>query len=156
MRVLTGDADATRALGRRLGELAVPGTAVALSGELGAGKTVFAKGIGEGLGTPTRITSPTFILVALHEEGRLPLWHADLYRIGGDAAELGLEEAVEGVLVVEWAERAPDVLPDDHLAIHLAHEPGQPASRRITLTATGERHRALLARLAEGEGPDVP
>lgn len=175
VRVSCPTVAATRALGRRLGGAATPGTVLALSGDLGAGKTVLAKGVGEGLGVPTRITSPTFVLVALHEDGRLPLWHADLYRIedGADLDDLGLDEATEGVLVVEWAARAPEALPEDRveIAMHLAagEEPAGGASgarggalrpvqlpdvpRVILLTANGPRHAAWLAALvAEGLG----
>ena len=85
--------DDTRALGRRLGAIARPGLAVALTGTLGAGKTVFAKGVGEGLGVAQPIASPTFVLLAVYDEGRLPLWHADLYRLqpGSSVDDLELD-----------------------------------------------------------------
>jgi len=143
------DVDATRALGRRLGERAPPGTVVALVGDLGAGKTALAKGVGEGLGAPGPITSPTFILLAVYEGGRLPLYHADLYRLGDESelVELGLEEALEGdgVSLVEWADRFPDALPVDRLEIAL--EWVGPGARRATLRATGPRAEALASLL---------
>jgi len=145
MRTLhTYSAEQTRAVGRALGERAQPGTVIALEGDLGAGKTVLAKGIGDGLAVATRVTSPTFILLASHGGGRLPLWHADLYRLG-DASEieqLGLDEILEGdgVVVVEWAERFPEILPTDHLRVKLD---GDGDERTLVLEATGPRHRPL-------------
>lgn len=138
----------THALGVEIGRLAAPGTVIALTGDLGMGKTVLAKGIGAGLGVPGVVTSPTFIVVAEHAGGRLPYWHADLYRLG-DASELehiGLDELTEGegVAVIEWAERFPEVLPHDHLAIVLSEDgPG----RRIELRAGGPVAAGLLERL---------
>ena len=135
-------------LGVRLGETAVSGTIIALYGDLGAGKTVLARGIGQGLGTSSRITSPTFVLVATHESGRLPLWHADLYRLSDpdELTQLGIDDVwgATDVCVVEWAERAGDELPQDRLDITMHH---QPVGRRLTLVATGPKHQALLARL---------
>ena len=136
-------------LGARLGAAAHPGTVVALHGDLGAGKTVLARGVGQGLGVTTRVASPTFVLVQAHEGGRLPLWHADLYRLDDpeELEQLGLDEMLEGpgVTLVEWADRFPAVLPDDHLVLAIAHE-GE--ARRVTLHATGPRHAALEAALA--------
>jgi tRNA threonylcarbamoyladenosine biosynthesis protein TsaE len=108
---LTRSAEETFGLARRMGE-ALGGAAVfLLAGDLGAGKTVFAKGLGAGLGVdPDEVSSPTFTLVNAHD-GRLQLYHLDLYRIEGGAAEiydLGLEEMLseaDAVVVIEWAER---------------------------------------------------
>ena len=137
-------ADHTHALGRALGRAAFPGAVIALVGELGAGKTVLAKGIAAGLGVPGTVQSPSFILVASHPDGRLPLWHADLYRLGdaSELFELGLDEVLEadGVCVIEWADRFPELLPADHLRVTL-EEQGE--ARRIHLRATGPRHRSL-------------
>lgn len=139
----------TRALGRALAAVARPGTVLALIGDLGAGKTAFVQGIGEGLEVPDPVVSPTFVLVAEHE-GRLPLLHADLYRVEpAELPGLGLEEALErwrGVAAVEWAERAPEVLPEDHLAIGI-YEQGE--GRRLEARALGPAHEALLQRWRE-------
>ena len=142
--VRTEGPEQTHALGVALGRAAFPGAVIALSGDLGAGKTVLAKGIGRGLDVPTRVQSPTFVLVQAHPDGRLPLWHCDLYRIG-DGAEvgnLGLDDLIgaDGVVVIEWAERFPALLPGDHLAIHLD---GTGDARTIALRATGPRHAVL-------------
>ena len=134
----------THALGVRIGSAARSGTVLALTGDLGAGKTALVQGLAAGLGVTSRVTSPTFVLVAVHEGGRLPLWHADLYRLrsGEEAHGLGLAElAAGGVLAVEWAERFPEVLPDDRLEVTLEGDVG----RDVTLRATGAAHAALLA-----------
>lgn len=137
------DADATRRLGAALGRAAAAGTTALLQGQLGAGKTVFAQGVGAGLGAPSVVNSPTFVLVNEHLGGRLPLRHADLYRLDDPEliAELGLLEAAEdGVLLVEWPERADGELPADHLLVRivpLTDTAGEAAPRRIELTASG-------------------
>ncbi|HHO54623.1 MAG TPA: tRNA (adenosine(37)-N6)-threonylcarbamoyltransferase complex ATPase subunit type 1 TsaE [Deltaproteobacteria bacterium] len=138
----------THELGRRLGVALPPGACLALSGDLGAGKTALVRGIAEGLGVPSLIQSPTFVLVQIHEGGRLPLWHADLYRLGdaSELDELGLDAmAPETVLAIEWASRFPELLPADRLEIRLEDAP---RGRRAELSATGARHAAL-------EGLDV-
>lgn len=121
--IISRHPDETLALGRAWGTEAEPGWIIALSGDLGAGKTLLAKGVAEGLGCRGRITSPTFTLVHEHWDGRLPLFHLDLYRLENVAAILaaGLEEyllASPGLTIVEWAERyygespPPDPVPD--------------------------------------------
>jgi tRNA threonylcarbamoyladenosine biosynthesis protein TsaE len=140
------DASETRAFGRRIGMHAARGSAIALTGALGAGKTTLVGGIAEGLGVPGRVTSPTFVLLAVHEGGRLPLWHADLYRIDSPAELdlLALEDAREGVLAVEWAERFPEALPADHLAIRIEDDG---VGRRVAVAATGPFHVPLAEAL---------
>ena len=142
--LVTRDSGETFALGAQLGRLARPGTVVALIGDLGAGKTVFARGVGEGLEVQTRVASPTFIIVQTHEGGRLPYWHADFYRLAqaDDLEQLGLDEVIEGpgVTVIEWADRFVDALPADRLEVHIE---GEGDDRRISLRATGPRHRHL-------------
>jgi tRNA threonylcarbamoyl adenosine modification protein YjeE len=102
------DPDATRAVGRRLASLLRPGDVVLLSGELGTGKTLFAGGIGDGLGVDQPVVSPTFVLVRQYE-GLLPMFHADIYRLGSTAEIDDLElpaAASDGVLVVERGDAA--------------------------------------------------
>ncbi|MEO0606504.1 MAG: tRNA (adenosine(37)-N6)-threonylcarbamoyltransferase complex ATPase subunit type 1 TsaE, partial [Myxococcota bacterium] len=114
--------------------------------------TVFAKGVGAGLGVSTVVSSPTFVLVALHESGRIPLWHVDAYRLG-DADEiegLGLEQAHDGIVVMEWAARFPEALPADRLDVRLGDVADDPGHRVIVLEATGPRHRALEEALRGG------
>ncbi len=143
------DAAATHALGVRLGAAAGPGTVLALAGPLGAGKTALVRGLAEGLGSEGRVQSPTFVLSMRHE-GRLPLVHADAWRLGSADELLDLElldEARGGVLALEWAERFPEVLPPDRLELRLEPE-GE--GRRATVAATGPRHAALEAAAADG------
>jgi tRNA threonylcarbamoyladenosine biosynthesis protein TsaE len=151
---LSRSAASTRALGRRLGSLLRPGDVVALEGDLGAGKTELVRGVCAGARVPAReVSSPSFAIVATYR-GRLPVHHADLYRIG-DEDELygtGFGDLVgaEGALLVEWADRIPGALPRERLTIRLAHHPKQPSSRRIEVEGMGERAaglgRALLGR----------
>jgi tRNA threonylcarbamoyladenosine biosynthesis protein TsaE len=149
--------ETTHRLGRSLGPHLAPGDVIALVGTLGAGKTVFAQGVAAGLGVDEGVTSPTFTLINEYA-GRLPLYHVDLYRLAGpvDAGAIGLEEYLggDGVALVEWPERAPALLPDDHLVVAL-YLGATPESRRLHVAATGERHRRLLAALRghPGEHP---
>lgn len=153
--VITRTPEETLCLGRTLGRLLGPGDVVALGGDLGAGKTVLARGIAEGLEVDPAegVSSPSFTLV--HEyAGRVPVFHIDLYRLE-DPAEvmrLGLEEYVEGpgVSVVEWAERAGALLPDKHLAISLTGSGEGP--RRVVLSPLGRRYLALVRDLLTEAG----
>ena len=144
----TASAAETHALGRTLGEACAGREVIALIGPLGAGKTCLVRGLAEGLGVPTHlVASPTFVLI--HEyAGRLALYHADLYRLEErDAVNgLGLEEYTEtpGVTVIEWADKAPGVLPRDHLWITLDHVGGD--RRRVALHPRGPRSAELVAR----------
>jgi tRNA threonylcarbamoyladenosine biosynthesis protein TsaE len=122
-RLTAGSPQATAELGERLASAARPGDVVCLWGELGAGKTVLAKGFGRGLGVAGTISSPTFILMAEYE-GRLPLFHVDLYRLA-DASEALLgglldERQADGVTLVEWPDRLGAALPSDRLDIRIA------------------------------------
>ncbi len=132
--LIAQSAEQTLALGRELGEAAGPGDVFALTGDLGAGKTVLAKGIATGLGISDDITSPTFTLMEVYE-GSLSLYHFDLYRIE-DPRELDMlffEEYWEGdgVSVVEWAERAAGRLPAR--AVRVILEYASDDARRITV-----------------------
>lgn len=131
-RVETHSPQETQALGRLLGRFAPPDCVIALSGPLGAGKTVLAQGIGQGLQTSALVRSSSFVLVTAHPGGRLPLLHADLYRLSApeEIAELALEEeAAGGVLVVEWPERWAGGLPPDRLTV--LFEEGTASSHRV-------------------------
>lgn len=113
--------DATIALGKKIGQQLVAGDVLVLDGDLGAGKTTFTKGLAAGLEIPDIIKSPTFTIIHEYQDGRLPLYHMDAYRLeNGVAEDLGLEEYFDGdgVSVVEWAEFVEDELPADFLAIH--------------------------------------
>lgn len=141
----------TRALGSALGRAASPGTVLALIGPLGAGKTQLAKGVAEGLDVHSVVNSPTFVLMNEHQ-GRLRLFHVDAYRLDDpqEALAAGLldEREVEGVTVVEWADRLDGWLPADRLDIELAMEPdGNEELRRLRWRAHGTAHADLAARV---------
>jgi tRNA threonylcarbamoyladenosine biosynthesis protein TsaE len=134
--LVTRDPAATRDLAARLGAAARPGDLVCLVGDLGAGKTQFAKGFAVGLGIDDVVSSPTFVLMTEYA-GRLPMFHLDLYRLAdaADALAGGLidDRQVEGVALVEWAERLGDALPAGRLDV-LIDGTGDD-ERRITLRA---------------------
>lgn len=138
---------ATRRLGRALGAALEPGDFIALSGELGAGKTTLVKAIAEGACVPEEATSPTFALVNCYRGGRVALQHLDLYRLSGpaDVFALGFDDLLEepAATVCEWAEKAGAALPGDRLDIALAHD--GPRSRRARLAASGPRGERLLS-----------
>ena len=138
----------TRRFGRYLATLLEPGDVVLLYGTLGAGKTHFAQGIAQGLGIEGSVRSPTFTLVNEYEEGRVPLYHIDLYRLGGEAelATVGLDEYFEGhgIVVVEWPERGRQWLPVD--ALHLLLTATDDERRSVRMAATGPRSETLLRR----------
>jgi tRNA threonylcarbamoyladenosine biosynthesis protein TsaE len=145
--LLTHNTKETIHLGKRMGMLLQPGDTVALVGELGTGKTHYIKGVAAGLGVERadRITSPSFTLI--HEyRGRFPFYHIDLFRLGDEeeAEELGLEEvfAVEGVVAVEWADRIPNLLPEELLWVELVYIEKQ--TRSISLHGRGKRYEGLV------------
>ena len=123
MKMITKCAEETRRLGQKLAALLSPGTVIAFTGDLGAGKTAFVSGLAAGLGISQRVTSPTFTIVNEYEGGRLPLFHFDLYRLGGsdELFDIGWEDYLErgGVCAVEWSERAPDALEENTIFIDL-------------------------------------
>lgn len=127
--------DETAAAGERLGARLGPGAVVALTGELGAGKTCFVQGVVRGLGVMTGATSPTFVLVNEYR-GRLPVHHVDLYRTQSlaELLDLGLEELLDshGVTLIEWADRCEPLLPARTIRVHIDGVGDEP--RRITIT----------------------
>jgi tRNA threonylcarbamoyladenosine biosynthesis protein TsaE len=131
------DADATEQAGRRLAPALRIGDVIALYGELGAGKTSFARGILAGLGLTEEAPSPSFPVVIPYDppQVRLPVWHVDLYRLGTaqEAEELGLDEALsDGALMIEWPERLGERLWPNALQIHLCDHPN--GGRNLTAT----------------------
>ena len=116
----------TEDLGAALAERLKPGTVVAFSGDLGAGKTAFTRGIARGLGIGDRVTSPTFAIVNEYEGGRLPLFHFDMYRLtsSDELFDIGWEDylARGGVCAVEWSENVMDALPEDTVWVRIARE----------------------------------
>ncbi|MFW9258657.1 tRNA threonylcarbamoyladenosine biosynthesis protein TsaE [Nostoc sp. KVJ20] len=137
MKTFLADTEATLRLGITLGESLTPGTVILLEGDLGAGKTTLVQGIGKGLGIAEPIVSPTFTLINEYTEGRLPLYHLDLYRLEPqEVAALNLEiywegvEVIPGIVAVEWAERLP-YKPDSYLSVSLTYEHG--GTRQVEL-----------------------
>lgn len=127
-----------------------PGDVLTLSGDLGAGKTIFTKGLAKGLGIREMVNSPTFTIVKEYHSGRLPLYHMDVYRISDDE-DIGLEDYFEqdGVTVVEWAENIPSWLPDDVLSVVI--ERVNDHERIITCTANGSRSERINEEISKHE-----
>ena len=132
-------ADETLKLGQSLGEQAKPGEVYTLIGDLGVGKTVLTQGIAEGLAITEAICSPTFTIVQVYEEGRLPLYHFDVYRIGDpeEMDEIGYEDYFygDGVTLIEWANLIEELLPEHHKEITIEKDLEKGFDyRRITIT----------------------
>ena len=145
----TASPEETQRLGLAVGERARPGDVYLLSGPLGAGKTCFTQGLARGLGVEGYVRSPTFVLMTRHK-GRLTLHHIDLYRIGSpeEAWDLGLDEQLfdSGVCVIEWAERAEELLPEDALWLDFSY--GEiDGSREIVIDSESPRFNELLGEL---------
>jgi tRNA threonylcarbamoyladenosine biosynthesis protein TsaE len=150
LHVRTRTAGETRRLGERIGRMMRAGDVVLLSGELGAGKTVLAQGIGRGMGVRDPIKSSSFVIMNEYAGAPLRLFHADLYRLEDpeQVAELALDElASRGVLVVEWPERAPAELPEEHLLVRLSYDGAK--GREVEVEAHGERYTSLASRLKQ-------
>jgi tRNA threonylcarbamoyladenosine biosynthesis protein TsaE len=155
-RIFSDSVEQTLAIGRALGAAMQSGDVLALIGSLGAGKTQLVKGMAAGLGVIDlrKVNSPTFVLVNEYQ-GRLHLYHIDAYRLsdGSELHALGFDEmcsASDAAVVIEWADRVEDVLPDNHVRIHL-HVTG-PDRRELVLEARGEGHGHLLANLDSAVG----
>ena len=141
LTLILPDAEATQRLGKRLGQRLPAGSVVLLQGELGAGKTTLVQGLGKGLGIDDPIVSPTFTLINEYTQGRLPLYHLDLYRLQPEEIEaLYLDQYWEGetvspgITVIEWADRLP-YQPLDYLTIELLYQTSQ--GRQAVITPVG-------------------
>lgn len=136
------------ALGERLGALLSAGDVLVLTGDLGAGKTTFTKGLARGLAIEQMIKSPTYTIVREYE-GRLPLYHLDVYRIGDDPDSIDLDEFLfgDGVTVIEWGNLLESALPDDYLDITISHHGD---GRRLSCVAHGSRSQDLLEAFGNG------
>ena len=114
----THSAQETFALGQRIGLEALPGQVYTLIGDLGVGKTVFTQGVADGLGITEPVNSPTFTIVQIYEEGRMPFYHFDVYRIGDveEMEEIGYEDCFygEGLCLIEWANLIEEILPEHY------------------------------------------
>ena len=141
----TASADETRGLARQLAQCAEAGDVLWLSGDLGAGKTTFTQGLGQGLGITVPVVSPTFVLIREYA-GRLALKHIDLYRLENarDISNLGLGDYLEGggICVIEWAERMAGA--EQQAGLHVRIEIEGESTRELRFTAAGERAGRLL------------
>ena len=141
----TNSAEETYALGKELGEQAAAGAVFTLNGDLGVGKTVFAQGFADGLGITEAVNSPTFTILQVYEEGRLPLYHFDVYRIEDpeEMYEVGFDDYLygQGVCLIEWAEQVAELLPQKRTDITIEKDLTRDFSyRKITIRMTeGER-----------------
>jgi tRNA threonylcarbamoyladenosine biosynthesis protein TsaE len=138
----------TQSLGKKIGERLAAGSIIALSGELGCGKTLLTRGICEGLGVPLRqVSSPTFVLVNEYK-GRLPVYHMDLYRLGdiNDGFEIGIMDyfarAESGIMLIEWAEKMISLLPADILRAE--YEIMGPRKRKIKFNSSSDKFNGLF------------
>ena len=139
----TGTPEETYELGMKLGKEAGPGQVYTLNGDLGAGKTVFAKGFAKGLGIDDTVSSPTFTILQVYESGRYPLYHFDVYRIADSSEmdEIGFDEYVysEGISLIEWAEYIEDILPDKYIRVDILRDLEKGFDHRhITVESVGE------------------
>ncbi|WP_416807023.1 tRNA (adenosine(37)-N6)-threonylcarbamoyltransferase complex ATPase subunit type 1 TsaE [Bacillus safensis] len=140
----TKGADETKRIAAALAKLVMPGDVLTLEGDLGAGKTTFSKGFAEGLGITRIVNSPTFTIIKEYTDGRLPLYHMDVYRMEDAEEEIGLEEYFEGegVCLVEWAHLIEPQLPSSYLKIEMLRTERE-EERDLTFDAKGERYETL-------------
>ncbi|MGC4378791.1 tRNA (adenosine(37)-N6)-threonylcarbamoyltransferase complex ATPase subunit type 1 TsaE [Fictibacillus sp. Mic-4] len=148
IKIKTSSPEETMSFSKKLGELSEPGNVYILEGDLGAGKTTFTKGLAKGLGIKRVVSSPTFTIIKEYN-GRLPLYHMDVYRLEHSDEDLGFDEyfSGEGVTVVEWARFISEHLPEEHLTIEIRHI-GE-SEREIVLTPVGDRYIKLCKELME-------
>ena len=139
MVIETFSAQETFEAGRKIGLAAKPGDVIGLRGDLGVGKTVFTQGVAAGLGITEPVSSPTFTIVQTYEEGRLPLYHFDVYRIGDvtEMDEIGFDDYVfgDGLSLIEWADLIEEILPEQTRFVCIEKDPAKGVDyRRITIS----------------------
>lgn len=142
MVVESFSAEDTYALGVQIGENASPGDVYTLIGDLGVGKTVFTQGVAKGLGIREAVNSPTFTILQVYEEGRLPFYHFDVYRIGDteEMDEIGYEDCIygDGVCFIEWANLIEEILPEHYKKIKISKNLSKGLDyRQITIEEIG-------------------
>ncbi|MBZ0297871.1 MAG: tRNA (adenosine(37)-N6)-threonylcarbamoyltransferase complex ATPase subunit type 1 TsaE [Anaerolineae bacterium] len=151
--IISHSVEQTQRLGSRLGNLLLPGDVVCLSGDMGAGKTMFAAGIGKGWGAKTPVTSPTYNLVHEHrrDKDKQRLFHLDCYRLEtiADADSIGLDDILNGrgPIILEWPEHIESVLPEERVWIELRIL--EPTRRNFVFNATGKRYEELVKQFRE-------
>lgn len=143
MVIETRAAEETFALGEKIGRAAIPGQIYTLTGDLGVGKTVFTQGVAAGLDITEPVSSPTFTIIQVYEEGRLPFYHFDVYRIGDieEMEEIGYDDYFfgEGICLIEWADLIEEILPDHLIRVTIEKDLEQGFDyRRITIEGLDE------------------
>lgn len=153
LKIYTGSPEETVEIGKQLGKLLNSGNIVCLTGDLGAGKTAFTQGIAKGLGVTDYVTSPTYTIINEYE-GRVPLYHFDVYRLNDveEMYELGYEEYFfgDGVVVLEWADSVRDIIPSERLWITILNTKGD-NSREILMEPTGEVYQKIVKGMEPNE-----
>ena len=145
LSITSNSSDETHRVGEIIGSIADVSDLILLIGQLGSGKTVFTRGIGDAMGVSGRVASPTFVIIRWHR-GRMPLYHVDLYRIetSDDVEELGLEEYFnDGVCVVEWADRSLEIFPRERLTVQFQYG-DSPEQRVMHVEGKGERYERIV------------
>lgn len=145
------DTAATEKLGKMIGEAATPSDNLVLTGDLGTGKTTLTKGIALGLGIDQMIKSPTYTIIREYQQGSLPLYHMDVYRIESGADDLGLDDYFEGdgLSVIEWGKQLGEYMPEDYLELVLSKDDQDENLRRVSLNANGKQAEDFKARILE-------
>lgn len=139
----TRSPEETYELGKKIGQQARPGQVYTLTGDLGVGKTVFTQGVAAGLGITEPVSSPTFTIVQIYEEGRLPFYHFDVYRIGDleEMEEIGYDDYFfgQGICLIEWAELIEEILPEKRIEVTIEKDLEKGFEyRKITIEERGE------------------
>jgi len=152
MEIISDSVKKTQAIGKAIAKDVQRGDIICLFGEFGSGKTVLTKGIARGLGIEkSRVISPSFVLLRQHKQGKLPLYHFDLYRLKSprDILDIGYEEYLygDGITVIEWAQRLQALLPKEYLKIELFLK--QNSNRLLKFQAFGQRYKKLLKEIYE-------
>lgn len=151
-KIKTNDAEQTEKIGAQLAPILEPNDVLLLDGDLGAGKTTFTKGLAKGLGIKRYVKSPTFTIIHEYHEGRMPLYHMDVYRLeDGCGDDLGWDEYFfgGGVSVIEWSQYIRDYLPDDYLKLKIARNDDDDDQRILTFEPQGQHYEELVAQLKE-------
>ena len=141
--LITHSAAETQAVAEKLAARVTAGTVITLNGDLGAGKTTFTQGFGKGLGVKRNVNSPTFTIMKQYQ-GRLPLYHMDVYRLEDTGDDIGLEEYIngDGVAIVEWSNLIESSLPTERLAITIERVGDE--ERRLTFEPVGQKYETIV------------
>jgi tRNA threonylcarbamoyladenosine biosynthesis protein TsaE len=147
--IVLENVEQTATFAQLIGEVAQASDNLVLTGDLGAGKTTLTKGIAKGLGIEQMIKSPTYTIIREYQQGRLPLYHMDVYRIESGADDLGLDDYFEGdgLSVIEWGQQLGDYMPEDYLELLLSKDDQDENLRRVELLANGERSERFKERI---------